>query len=150
MALPHDYRDLLAAFDAHDVRYLVVGGYAVGFHGRPRFTKDLDVWVEPTSENLGRVKAALVEFGAPSEMIAHLELARPEDVLWMGVPPLRIDVVKGVPGGNFERAFATRATADWDGVPVSLVGRAELIRLKRASGRPQDLVDAASLEELEE
>jgi hypothetical protein len=146
MALQPDYRDILAVFAEHAVEYMVVGGYAVAFHGSPRFTKDLDLWIRPTPDNLARVKQALVAFGAPAPMLSQLEAATPDDVLWMGAPPVRIDLVKGVPGGDFDRAYQTRVTADWDGVSVDVVSREELIRLKRASGRPQDLVDADALE----
>jgi hypothetical protein len=146
MALQPDYKDILAAFAAHSVEYLVVGGYAVGFHGRPRFTKDLDLWVRPTTDNIESVKRALHAFGAPTTVIDQLESASLEDVLWMGAPPVRIDILKGVPGGDFERAFQSRITSDWDGVQVFVVSRRELVALKRASGRPQDIVDADSLE----
>jgi hypothetical protein len=146
MALQPDYRDILVAFGDHAVEYLVVGGYAVGFHGQPRFTKDLDLWIRPTPENLRLVRAALVAFGAPESLLTQLEPAALEDVLWMGAPPVRIDIVKGVPGGDFERAYPRRVTADWDGVQVDVVGRDDLITLKRASGRPRDLLDADALE----
>ena len=146
MALHPDYRDILAAFAAHGVEYLVVGGYAVGFHGTPRFTKDLDLWIRPTTDNLGRVRDALVSFGAPQNVLQHLDSATEADVLWMGLPPVRIDIVKGVPGGNFDEAFRNRVLASWDGVAANVVSRADLIALKRASGRPQDLLDADMLE----
>jgi hypothetical protein len=136
----------LAAFAANAVEYLVVGGYAVGFHGSPRFTKDLDLWIGSTASNLARVKRALVEFGAPEAVLSQLDGAAVEDVLWVGAPPVRIDILKGVPGGDFHAAYAARVTADWDGVLVSVVSHDDLIRLKRASGRPQDLVDADALE----
>jgi hypothetical protein len=146
MALQPDYRDILAAFADYQVKYLVVGGYAVGFHGTPRFTKDLDLWVEPDVENLIRVKQALVAFGAPKAVVEQLESASPEDVLWMGVPPVRIDILKGVPGGDFSHLYQRRVVANWDGVQANIVGCADLIKLKRASGRSQDLVDADQLE----
>jgi hypothetical protein len=144
MALQPDYRDILAAFAEHAVEYLVVGGYAVGFHGQPRFTKDLDLWVRPSAENLARVRSALVAFGAPESLLQQLDAASFDEVLWMGAPPVRIDIVKGVPGGDFDAAFASRLTADWDGVSVHVVSRSDLIAL--ASGRPQDLVDAEALD----
>jgi hypothetical protein len=146
MALHPDYKDILAAFAAQHVEYLVVGGYAVGFHGTPRFTKDLDLWIRSTPENLGRVRNALVSFGAPQSILAHLDDASETDVLWMGLPPVRIDIVKGVPGGDFEAAYRQRVVALWDGVEVSIVSRTVLIALKRSTGRPQVLLDAAMLE----
>jgi len=89
MPLHPDFRDLLAVFAAHHVDYLVVGGYAVGFYARPRFTKDIDLWVGNAPENLKRARGALKEFGAPVAMLEQLESALDEDVLWMGVPPVR-------------------------------------------------------------
>jgi hypothetical protein len=135
----------LAVFAAHDVDYLVVGGYAVGFHARPRFTKDIDLWIGPSPENLKRARAALEEFGAPAAMLEQLESALDEDVLWMGVPPVRIDVVKGVPGGDFSACLSRRVRTSWDGVSVSVISKDDLIAIKRASGRPQDLLDAEAL-----
>jgi hypothetical protein len=139
-------QDILAVFAKHGVEYLLVGGYAVGFHGTPRFTKDLDLWVRPSRENLDRVRGALVEFGAPAALVSQLDSASEEDVLWMGAAPVRIDILKGVPGGNFAHAYARRVVSEWDGTSVSIVGREDLIALKRVSGRPQDIVDADMLE----
>jgi hypothetical protein len=147
MPLHPDFRDLLAVFDAHNVDYLVVGGYAVGFHARPRFTKDIDLWVGHSPENLARVRAALEEFGAPAAMLEQIESALDEDVLWMGVPPVRIDVVKGVPGGDFSACLSRRVRTSWDGVSVYVIGKDDLIAIKRASGRPQDLLDVEALAE---
>jgi hypothetical protein len=146
MELQPDFKEILAAFAARRVEYLLVGGWAVGFHGQPRLTKDLDLWIRPTHENLARARLALAEFGAPEAMLRELETASSDDVLWMGAPPLRIDIVKGVPGGTFETAYPNRVVAVWDGVEVSIVGRDDLIALKRSSGRAQDLVDAEALE----
>lgn len=143
-----DYRDILAVFAEHAVEYVIVGGYAVALHGKPRFTKDLDLWIGASAENLGRAHRALEAFGAPRTVIEQLHSASGLDVLWMGAPPLRIDILKGVPGGDFERAYAGRAILSWDGMDVSVVSIEELVRLKRASGRPQDLLDADSLEQL--
>jgi hypothetical protein len=146
MPIHPDFKDLLAVFAIHKVDYLVVGGYAVGFHARPRFTKDIDLWVGNQPDNLVRVQAALEAFGAPAAMLAQIESALDQDVLWMGVPPVRIDIVKGVPGGNFSGCYSRRVLATWDGVVVSLISRDDLIVIKRASGRPQDLLDVETLE----
>jgi hypothetical protein len=149
MDLPSDLIDLLAEFDATKVDYVLVGGLAVALHGFPRFTKDADLWLRDTPENLERVRRALVAFGAPASTIEALGPAQPLDVVWLGKPPSRIDLMKGVPGGDFERAWGSRVLIRCVGVETSVVGREELIRLKRASGRPQDLLDAAQLEALD-
>lgn len=146
MELPQDLIELLAEFDTARVEYLVVGGQAVGLHGVPRFTKDTDIWLSDNAANVERAQRALTAFGAPRATIEGLETAEGLDVVWMGHPPTRIDLMKQVPGGDFARAFASRVVFNLGGVPVSCVGRDELIRLKRESGRPQDLVDAEALQ----
>jgi len=146
MDLPSDLIDLLSAFADEQVEYLLVGGQAVALHGVPRFTKDADLWLRDTSENLERAKRALDAFGAPAGTLRALDEARGLDVVWMGHPPARIDLMKQVPGGDFEAAYSTRATFEVSGITVCCVGKAELIAQKRASGRPQDLVDASNLE----
>jgi hypothetical protein len=146
MNLPSDLIDLLAEFDAHGVDYLLVGGQALALHGHPRFTKDADVWLRDSPDNLDRAKAALRAFGAPPATVDGLDAARGLDVVWMGAPPARIDLMKAVPDGDFEAAWSRRETRDVAGTPVVVVGRADLAKLKRASGRPQDLLDAERLE----
>jgi hypothetical protein len=145
MDLPSDLIDLLSAFADEQVDYLLVGGQAVALHGVPRFTKDADLWLRDTTQNLERAKRALTSFGAPEGTLRALDEARDLDVVWMGHPPARIDLMKHVPGGDFEGAHRTRVMFEVAGVPVWCVSKAELIAQKRASGRPQDLLDAAHL-----
>lgn len=148
MALPSDLTDLLAEFAASGVEYLLVGGHAVAVHGRPRFTKDADVWIGEEPANVRRACEALARFGAPPAVIEALPAAAPLDVVWMGHPPARIDLMKGVPGGDFAACWARRVELEDEGVRVSVVGRADLVALKEASGRPQDLEDARALRQL--
>lgn len=145
MALPSDLIDLLAEFGAARVEYLLIGGHAVAVHGRPRFTKDADVWIGPSAENVERAVRALETFGAARAVLEALPVAAPLDVVWMGHPPSRIDLMKGVPGGVFDACFARRFELVDGDVRVFVVGRDDLIRLKEASGRPQDLEDAKVL-----
>ncbi len=145
MSIPSDFRDLLAEFATAGVEYLVVGGYAVGVHAEPRFTKDLDLWIGDAPENLARAKTALVSFGAPADLLARFDDATGDDVLWMGAPPLRIDIMKAVPGGEFSGAYSRRISTEWAGVQASIIARDDLVAIKRASGRPQDLADVAAL-----
>ena len=146
MPVNPDFRDLFAALNAAEARYLLVGGYAVAFHAQPRFTKDLDVWTEPTPENATRVLAALRAFGAPVGDLTAEDLARPGIVFQMGVPPNRIDIVTAIDGVSFAEAWPGRSATTYGDQPVPVIGKADLIRNKRASGRPQDLLDVASLE----
>ena len=110
MAINPDFRDLFAALNASGAKYLLVGGYAVAFHARPRFTKDLDVWVDTGGENASRVVAALNEFGAPMESVSDGDLARPGVVFQIGVPPNRIDIVTSIEGVLFDEAWPGRAS----------------------------------------
>lgn len=146
--LPSDLIDLLAVFADIGVEYLLIGGQALALLGLPRFTKDADIWLRDTPDNLAKAQRALDEFGAPPDLREALLTADPLDVLWMGAPPARIDLMKGVPGGDFERAWDSRRLFQAQGAPISVINRQELIVLKRASGRPQDLVDVANLDKL--
>jgi len=145
-SLPADFVDLLAAFADADVRYLVVGGYAVGFHDRPRTTKDLDLFLDADRENMRRACDALRMFGVPESIVVDLEAATPEEIVWLGVPPLRVDFLQAMKGASFGDAWDRRVVAEWDGVSVNIVSLDDLIEAKRAAGRPQDLVDMQNLE----
>ncbi len=145
-SLPQDFVDLLEAFGRAEVRYLVIGGYAVGYHDRPRTTKDLDILLDPAPDNIYRACEALREFGAHADVVAHLDAALSDEVVWMGHPPVRVDFLKDAPGVDFQQAWAQRVADMWNGVPVLVIARDDLIRSKRAAGREQDLVDIANLE----
>lgn len=147
---PDDFRDLFDALHRAGVEFLVVGAYALARHGYVRATLDLDVFVRPTATNAERVVAALADFGAP--LAAHgvgvEDFARPGTVYQLGLPPRRIDVLTEISGVTFEEAWLSRIAAEVDGVPLAVLGRAELIRNKRASDRPKDRLDVEQLERL--
>jgi hypothetical protein len=147
MNLHPDFKDLLAELARDGVRYLVVGGYAVAFHGRPRATKDIDLWLAGDRDNLARAAEALRRFGAPSQIVGLVAALGPSDIVYMGSPPVRVDLLRAIDGiEDFEAAWSSRVEAIWDGVTVPILGRELLIRNKRASGRPRDLLDAEDLE----
>jgi len=131
----------LRAFCAHDVRFLVIGAHAVGYWSQPRATGDFDLLVEPTAENGRKVLAALDEFGAPLFNLTLDDLSRPGVAFQMGLPPYRIDLSTGLTGVSFEDAWAGRVTLELEGLTIPILGRAELVRKKRATGRPRDLFD---------
>ena len=141
MDLHPDLRDLFSALAAASAEYLVVGGYAVAFHGRPRFTKDLDLWIGEEPENLARVLAALRAFGAPAAALAELKGAGPDDIVWMGAAPVRVEIFRTIPGVEFATAWVRRLNATWAGVPVEIIGLDDLLAAKRATAREQDLAD---------
>lgn len=144
-----DFRDLLAALTDTDARFLIVGAHALAAHGVPRVTGDLDIWIEPTNENAARVWAALALFGAPlsSLDLRQSDFTQPDQVIQLGVPPYRIDLMTGLSGINFGEAWEGRLTGTLFEVPVLFLGRDAFIRNKRASGRPKDLDDLRSLGE---
>ncbi len=141
-----DFVALLRELSAADARFLVVGGYAVSLHSRPRATGDLDVWIEPTAVNAARVFRALRAFGAPLEGLAETDLTKSDVVYQIGVPPCRVDVLTSLTGVDFAVAWAERVTCRIAGLEVPFIGRDALVRNKRALGRPRDLADLESLE----
>jgi hypothetical protein len=141
-----DFRDLFAALNDAGAKYLLVGGYALAVHAAPRFTRDLDVWVESSPANAARVMAALRAFGAPLESLAEADLARADIVFQMGLPPNRIDLVTGIDGVGFDEAWPARVSTTYGDQDVPVIGRAHLVANKRATGRPQDALDADLLE----
>ncbi len=141
-----DFVDLLRALCAHDVRFLVVGAYALAVHGRPRATGDLDVWVDATPDNATRLMHALVAFGAPLREVSEADFARPGIVFQMGLPPGRIDVLTALSGVTFDEAWPARVPAMFAEVPVHVIGRDAFIRNKRATGRAKDLGDIEALD----
>ncbi|MGQ0613210.1 MAG: hypothetical protein ACT4PV_05675 [Planctomycetaceae bacterium] len=145
MAVNPDFRDLFAALNAAEARYLVVGAHAVGFHARPRFTKDLDLWVEPAPANVGRVLTALATFGAPLRSLTAADLSDPRTVFQIGVAPNRIDILTALEGLTFAGAWERRVEGRYGDCTIHVLARDDLIRNKRAVGRPQDLEDVRAL-----
>ena len=140
-----DFLDLLRAFAAHDVRFLIVGAYALAIHGRPRATGDLDVWVDATPDNAARVYAALRRFGAPLEDVVERDFAVPGIVYQIGLPPGRIDVLTELSGLVFDDAWPTRLRGSFGEIETDFIGREAFVRNKLATGRAKDRVDVESL-----
>ena len=145
MQVNQDFADLFAALNAAEARYLLVGGYAVALHAEPRFTKDLDIWIEASAGNAARVHRALAAFGAPLSGISELDLATSGNVVQIGVPPNRIDVVTSIDGVEFPEAWSDHVVTTYGHQSVPAIGKDALIKNKRASGRPQDLLDVERL-----
>lgn len=140
-----DFKDLLEAFNAAGVRYLIIGGYAVIKHTEPRFTKDLDLWVSTDIENSKKVYDALAEFGAPIEELSPSDFAEPDAFFTMGLPPNRIDIMFDLNGVDVGQVWERRVDGILDDVPVHFIGRDDLINNKEAVGRLQDRADAEKL-----
>ncbi|MFI5308012.1 MAG: nucleotidyltransferase [Polyangiales bacterium] len=144
------FSEFLSTFVSHRVRFLVVGGHALAVHGRPRYTDDLDVWVEPTPANAKRVIEALQAFGYEAYSLSAAEFATPDRMTHLGKPPMRIDIMTSVTGVRFRDAWANRMRAKIEGMTLCFLGRKQLIQNKAAAGRAKDLADLALLEEAEQ
>jgi hypothetical protein len=143
-----DFRDLLKALQDAGSRFLVVGAHAMAVHGVPRATGDLDVWVRPSRENAERVWKALLSFGAPMKGldVSQQDLETPETVIQIGLPPRRIDILTSLTGLEFDASWDNRAIHRVEQMDVPFLGREDLIRNKRATGRTRDLADLEILE----
>jgi hypothetical protein len=125
--------------------YLIVGGFALAHYGRPRYTKDLDVWIDRSGENPRRVFHALAKFGAPLESVSDRDFAEPDIVFQVGIEPLRVDVLTDISGVSFSKAWERREESVYGDVPVHVIGKRDYLDNKRASGRPSDLRDVEAL-----
>ena len=141
MFVNSDFSDLLQIFNANKVKYLVIGGYAIVQYAEPRFTKDLDVLISTDLVNAEAVYNALHEFGAPLTGLTPKDFSEEGFFFQMGVPPVRVDVLMGIPGIQFEECWNRRVEVDFDGLKVIFISKLDLIASKRAAGRPQDLID---------
>ena len=145
MFVNSDFSDLLRLFNAKSVEYLVIGGYALIQYAEPRYTKDLDLWISTDPENASAVFQSLQSFGAPLKGLTQKDFSEDGFFYQMGRPPVRIDILMGIPGLIFEEAWERREIVWFEDLPVLFISRQDLKAAKRASGRPQDLIDAELL-----
>src|SRR5689334_21679508 len=124
--LPRDFKEFLASLNAHSVEYLLIGGYAVGFHGYPRATNDIDVWIRISPENADRLVQAISEFGFSVPGLSRELFLTPFNIIRMGRPPLRIEIATSISGVGFEQCYAARNVVDMDGVDVPVISREHL------------------------
>lgn len=144
--MSRDYADLIAALNEQGARYLLVGAFAVAFHSRPRFTKNLDIWVEPTAENARRVCRALLAFGAPARLVEAINLATKGEALQIGVAPARIDLLTDVEPLDFSACWERRAKGVFLDQSASYLGVEDLLICKRFANRSKDRLDVRMLE----
>lgn len=144
--LNQDFKEFVQSLNENNARYLVIGGYAVAFHGYPRYTKDLDVWVESSQENAMRIVKALEQFGFASLGLQAEDFLVPDQVIQLGFPPNRIDILTSVEGVAFQGCYASRVQVVLDGIRVNFIDLENLKKNKRAVGRAQDLADLEKLE----
>lgn len=147
MEIQPDFRELLALFNENHVEYMIVGGYALAFYGVPRSTGDLDIWICPNAENAQCILAALSQFGFGSVGLSSTDFETPNQVIQLGFPPVRIDIITSLTGVSWEDAYADRIPGFYESVPVFYIGRNQFIVNKRALGRHKDLADVETLGE---
>lgn len=148
MTLPEDLKQLLLAFNAHGVEYLVVGGYAVGFYSDPRATKDIDLFIRSGLKNSEAVFRALADFGAPLTGLTSADFRdNPTSIFQLGHEPARADILQSIDGVDFDEAWPRRVELSLEGVPVHVVSAEHLIQNKLASGRLRDLADVEAIRE---
>lgn len=141
-----DFKEFIQSLNGNQVRYLVVGGYAVALHGYPRYTKDIDIWIEMAPANAVRIVQALEQFGFGSLGLKELDFLDADTVIQLGYPPRRIDLLTTLPGVDFDTCFSAKVSVDIDGVAVNFIDLENLKKNKLATGRAQDLADIENLE----
>lgn len=146
--LNEDYKEMLQCLSDEGARFLLVGAYAMAFHGYPRATMDIDIWVMPSPGNAEAVLRALKRFGAPLHRLTALDLQATDTIFQVGVAPRRIDIITGASGLEFESAYSRSMEVDIEGMRIRVPAIDDLILNKRASGRTKDLADAEALEDL--
>ena len=148
MVLNNDFREFIASLNENNVRYLIVGGYAVGFHGYPRYTKNLDVWIEVSNENAENVVKALNQFGFGAVGFKADDFLKPDEFMQLGYPPNRIDLITSCEGIDFQTCYANKMQIKIDGLKIDFIDYENLLKNKRTVGRPQDLADVSNLKPL--
>jgi predicted nucleotidyltransferase len=145
MEISADFKELLELLNDRNVDYVIVGGYALAHHGAPRFTGDLDILVNPDAANASKVIRVLDDFGFASLGLAANDFESDDNVIQLGVPPVRIDILTSLTGVSWEQVFSGRVKAELGGVPVHVIGRDQLITNKKALGRKRDLADLEAI-----
>ena len=146
MILNPDFKEFFQLLNANEVHYLIVGGYAVAYHGYPRYTRDVDVWIWINPENAERMVRTLRDFGFESLGLKASDFLETDTIIQLGYAPNRIDLIMGMPGVEFEACYAVRNEEEIDGIKLNFIDLENLKKSKRASGRPQDLADIENLE----
>jgi hypothetical protein len=147
MEVQKDFKEFLALLNDHEVHFMIVGGYALAYHGAPRFTGDIDVFIKPDSENANRILKVLKDFGFSSLELSAEDFQNENNIIQLGVPPIRIDIITSISGVTWEEADASKEHGYFGDVPVYYIGRDRYIDNKRATGRTKDIADIEALGE---
>ena len=144
--LSKDFKEFVALLKKHEAEYMIVGGYAVGVHGYPRYTGDLDIWLNPTEPNAARVLKVVDEFGFGSFNLTVTDLTKEGNVIQFGQPPLRIDLLTSIDGVTFDACYTNRKEVTFDGLAMNFIGYHDLVTNKKATGRHRDLDDVENMQ----
>ena len=145
MTLDKDFEDFVGLLNKHKVDYMVVGGYALAFHGKPRHTGDLDIWIDISKDNAQKLVGVINEFGMASLNLKNEDFLQEGGITQIGYPPLRIDILNEIDGVNFKDSYPNKLVIDVEGLPVNYIGLDDLIKNKQTSGRRQDMADVNEL-----
>jgi predicted nucleotidyltransferase len=148
MTLDKNFEDFVALLNQCGVTYMVVGGYALAFHGKPRHTGDLDIWIGLSDDNAQKMEGVLNDFGMASLGLKKIDFLQKGGITQIGYPPLRIDILNEIDGVDFSEAYGNKLIIDIDGLQVNYIGLDDLIKNKQASGRRQDITDVNALNKL--
>lgn len=148
MILDPDFEDFVSLLNKHNVKYMVVGGYALAFHGKPRHTGDLDIWIEANEYNAEKLITVIAEFGMASLGLTKEDFLEQGAVTQIGYPPLRIDILNEIDGVFFIEAYPNKSIIDVDGLPVNYIGLDDLIKNKETTGRLRDISDVSELSKI--
>lgn len=140
-----DFKEFIELLIKNKAEYLIVGGYAVGIHGHPRYTGDLDIWLNPTPQNAAQILKSVNEFGFSSFQLTQEDFTKHGNVIQLGHPPLRIDLLTEIDGVTFDKCFKNRKEVEIDNLIVNFIGYADLLKNKKESGRPRDIDDIDNL-----
>ncbi|OEU62063.1 MAG: hypothetical protein BBJ57_00190 [Desulfobacterales bacterium PC51MH44] len=147
MEIQQDFKELLELFNAHKVEYIIVGGYALAFHGAPRYTGDIDIFVKPDKGNARQILSALNKFGFGSVGLKESDFIDPEKIVQLGVPPVRVDIITTISGVSWEKAYSGKVEGKYGSIPVFYIARDQFIQNKKAIGRKKDQADLEALGE---
>jgi hypothetical protein len=145
MVLNQDFKEFIQSLSDHDVRYLIIDGYAVAFHEHPRYTKDLDTWIELGQGNAANILKALAQFGFGSLGLTEDDFLEPDQIIQLGFPPSRIDILTTLVGVDFDECFASKTITTIDNIQMNFIDLENLKKNKKATGRLQDLADLENL-----
>ena len=148
MILNQDFKEFIKLLEEHEVSYMLVGGYATAYYGYPRFTQDIDFWIWADSKNAKKIKTVLIEFGFNSLSLSESDFETSENVIQLGFPPNRIDLLTSIDGVKFEEAYPNHELFESEDVRIKFIGLNDLIKNKKSTGRLQDLADVEMLEKV--